>query len=91
MPLLIASLAEFSAEISLQSIGITEKKPLELLPQKVLELLKEFKRTVQIQLLDKWEWVGERKWQKGETVKGVLKLGRPVLTKRFPTGRMPTV
>lgn len=91
MPLLIAALTEYSTEISLQSTGISEKKPLEPLPQKVINLLKEFKRTVQIQLLDKWEWVGERKWRKGETVKGVLKLGRPVLTKRFPTSRMPTV
>jgi hypothetical protein len=91
MPLLIAGLNDFTEKACLNTKGITTKSELQSLPTQMVDFLKEFKRSPVIQLFDNWQWVGERKWQKGEIVKGVLKLGRPVLTKRFPTGRMPTV
>jgi len=91
MPLLIAGITEFTSRIELNSKGISDKKPLEPLPRFFEDLLKEFRRNGTITLLEKWQWVGTRVWKKGETVKGTLKLGRPVLTKRFPGGRMPTV
>lgn len=78
VPLLIAGLTEYTAEIKLDSKGITGKEPLENLPQKLTKLLQEFKKKGAVTLLNTWQWVGTRKWQKGEIVKGVLKLGRPV-------------
>jgi len=90
IPILIAGLTEYTEEIKLASNGISGKEPLELLPQKLTDLLKEFKRKGNIELLSKWQWVGTRIWEKGEIVKGVLKLGRPVLTKQYPTGKMPS-
>ena len=90
IPVLIAGLTEYTEEIKLSSKGISGKEPLENLPDKLTELLKEFKRKGTVELLNKWQWIGTRTWQKGETVKGVLKLGRPVLTKQYPTGKMPS-
>jgi len=91
MPLLIAGITEFSGQINLAIKGIGDKLPLEKLPSFIEDLLKEFKRNGTVTLLEKWQWVGTRIWKKGEIVKGTLKLGRPVLTKRFPAGRMPSV
>lgn len=90
MPLLMAGLTEFSEQLDLKDKGITSKEPFAAIPQKLTELLKEFKRKGNIVLLDKWQWVGDQVWKKGDVVKGTLKLGAPVLTKRQVTGRMRT-
>lgn len=90
MPLLIAALNDFSTEQKLEE-GITSTEPLSKLPEFLIGYLIEFRKKGAVQMRQKWEWVGERTWKKGEVVKGVLKLGTPVLTKRAVTGRMPSI
>lgn len=90
MPLLVAALNDFSTEQKLEE-GITSTEPLSKLPEFLTGYLKEFRKKGVVQMRQKWEWVGERTWKKGEVVKGVLKLGTPVLTKRAVTGRMPSI
>ncbi|MFZ6022374.1 MAG: hypothetical protein ACOYT9_02805 [Patescibacteria group bacterium] len=89
MPLLVAALNDFSAEIKLEE-GISSAEPFLQLPQFIGNYLKDFRKKGIVQMKAKWEWVGSHVWQKGEKVKGVLKLGAPVLTKRAVTGRMPS-
>lgn len=100
MPLLVAGLTDFSENNKEKSVTIKSivGKQVELeqniyvgIPQKLTELLKEFKRKCTVSIFQQLQWNGSRELKIGENIVGVLKLGTPVLTKRFPAGRMPTV
>lgn len=99
MPLLVAGITDFTESLPTKEVRISEiteklvsveQNPYLELPKKLTDLLKEFKRKCSIVLFEKWQWNGIRALSSTEALQGVLKLGVPVLTKRFPTGRMPT-
>ncbi|WKZ23834.1 MAG: hypothetical protein QY312_03670 [Candidatus Dojkabacteria bacterium] len=100
MPVLLAGIYEFLREQKTLSCTILEKKSetgylvAETFVEKYSEFSRDFLRTyncaARLTMNSLWMWKGEEQLTQRLSIVGTIKLGVPVLTKRFVKGRMPS-